>query len=190
MDILVACHNEVEDAPLFLYQPPLFDTATPVIADYVDPYRSGRRWKDFPAESKDVIWDQYCPIMWPFSKVPDYIYHDSIFYNLFDDGWKILKHGGMIVIPFPKEFRSSRDFHVNHWPVTNTATALNNFKWVLKRLLSKHPWATHIVKRESMPFIIAERYDQEEYDEFILFTKPVVVGGKPKRRKTRRRRRI
>ena len=185
MDILIACHNETEDAQLFVYQPPLFDAPMPLKADYVDPLRSGKHWKDYPIESKDVIWDQYCPTMWPFHKVQDYLYHDQIFYDLFNDGWKILKSGGMIVFPFPKDLRN---IHTDE-PIS-VETALENFKWVLKRLLSKHPWKSHIVQRKSMPFIISEQYEQERYDTYIVFTKPV-SGGKRKstRRKTRRRHR-
>lgn len=182
MNILVACHSETEDSPLFIYQPPLFNTPVPLVADYVDPYRSGKKWKDYDAASKDIIWDQYCPILWPFRKVRNYLYHDSIFYNLFNDGWKILKPGGILVIPFPKNLRS-----IHGWEPIDTETALDNFKSVLKQLLSKHPWAYHIVKRESMPFIIAERYAQEEQDDYIVFVKPVVIGGRSKSRRRHRR---
>lgn len=181
MDILVACHNETEDAPLFIYQQPLFDSPAKLVADYIDPYSSGKHWKDYPNESKDVIWDEYCPVMWPFYKVRNYFYHDSIFYNLFDDGWNILKPGGMIVLPFPKDFRN---IHTNK--VISTETALDNFRSVLKRLLSKHPWTHHIVKRESMPFIIAEQYEQEKHNTFIIFTKPIVLNNTRKARKSRR----
>ena len=184
MDILVACHSEAEDAKLFVYQPPLFDVPVPLKADYVEPYRSKHRWQDYRAESKDVIWDHECPIMYPFSKIADYLYYDKIFYNLFDDGWKILKPGGLLVIPFPKDFRSVRDIRID------TATALNNFKTVLKRLLSKHSWITYIVQRKSMPFIISEQYKQEAYDDYIIFTKPFILGGERKARKVRSRRTI
>jgi len=178
MDILVACHHETEDAPLFIYSQPRFDTPEPLVADYVDPYQSGRKWKDYGAGTKNVIWDQYCPIMWPFQKVFDYLYHDTIFYNLFDDGWKILKPGGRIVIPFPNNFDN-----IYGQPI-DIKTALSNFKLVLKRLLSRHHWVTHIVKRKDMPYIISEKNEEDRYDEFILFVKPVSGG----RRKTRRQR--
>ena len=179
MDILVACHNGDSDPPLFMYSPPLFDTPVPLVADYVDPFTSGKRWKDYGGGTKEIIWDQYCPIMYPFLGVRDYLYHDSVFYNLFDDGWKILKPGGSIILPFPKNFTS-----IYGEPI-DIKTALANFKAVLKRLLSRHPWTTHIVNRSSMPFIISEQYEQDKYDEYILFVKPVSAGG---RRKTRRRR--
>ena len=193
MDILVACHNEAEDPPLFMYSPPLFDTPVALVADYVDPRRGGRRWTDYEAESKQVIWDQYCPTIWPFQKVFDYVYHDSIFYNLFNDGWKILKSGGMIVFPFPKNFAN-----IYGKPI-DTETGLGNFKAVLKRLLSRHPWTSRIVKQSSMPFIISERGEQDRYDEYILFVKPVprtksnnrgieMVNMTRKKRKSRRRR--
>jgi hypothetical protein len=178
MDILVACHNETEDAQLFVYSPPHFNTPTLLIADYVDPFHSGKTWKDYGAGSKDVIWDQYCPIMWPFQKVFDYFYHDTIFYNLFDDGWKILKPGGRIVIPFP------RDFDNIYGEPIDIKTALSNFKLVLKGLLSRHHWVSHIVKRKDMPYIISEKNEEDRYDEFIVFAKPVSGG----RRKTRRQR--
>lgn len=201
MDILVACHNEAEDPPLFKYFPPLFDTPVPLVADYVDPYTSERGWKDYAAESKDVIWEQYCPIMYPFEKVADYYNyypdHKSIFYNLFDDGWKILKPGGRIVIPFPNNFASFRSFPRFHWKPIDSATALENFKSVLKNILSRHPWTSRIVSRVSMPFIISERGEQEKYDEYILFVKPVprtksnnrgieMVNMTRKKRKSRR----
>jgi hypothetical protein len=182
MDILVACHNETEDPPLFIYMPPLFDTPAPLVADYVDPHRSGRKWKDYGAESKDIIWDQYCPTMWPFHRIFDYLYHDSIFYNLFDDGWKILKPGGSIVFPFPKHFTS-----IYGTPI-DIKSALANFKAVLKRLLARHPWTSYIVNRSSMPFIISEQYEQDKYDTYILFVKPVRIGGLRKTRKSMRRR--
>ena len=191
MDILVACHNEAEDPPLFVYSPPLFDTPVPLIADYVDPRRGGRRWTDYGAETKDIIWDQYCPTMWPFHKVFDYLYHDSIFYDLFDTGWKILKPGGSIILPFPKDFTN-----IYGMPI-DIKTALANFKAVLKRLLARHPWTTHIVNRASMPFIVSEHGEQERYDMYILFVKPVprtksnnggieMVNMTRKKRKSRR----
>ena len=171
MDILVACHNLATDPKLFKYFPPLFDTPVPLTADYVDPYSSGIRWSDYGAESKDIIWDQYCPTMYPFKKVADYYNyypdHKSIFYDLFDTGWKILKPGGKIVLSFPKNFTS-----IYGKPI-NSVTALENFKSVLKYILSRHPWNYRIVKRENMPFIISEKYEQEKYDEFIFLVKPV-----------------
>jgi hypothetical protein len=148
-------------------------------------------WTDYGAETKDIIWDQYCPTMWPFQKVFDYIYHDSIFYNLFNDGWKILKPGGMIVFPFPKNFAN-----IYGKPI-DTETGLGNFKAVLKRLLSRHPWRSRIVPRSSMPFIISEHGEQDRYDEYILFVKPVprtnnrgieMVNMTRKKRKSRRQR--
>jgi hypothetical protein len=171
MDILVACHNEATDPALFMYLPPLFDTPVPLVADYVDPYTSGRTWKDYNAESKDIIWEQYCPIMYPFEKIADYYNyypdHKAIFYNLFDDGWKILKPGGKIVLSFPKNFTS-----IYGKPI-DIKTALMNFKSVLKSILSRHPWTSHIVARSSMPFIISERDEQDRYDMYIFFVKPV-----------------
>jgi len=176
MDILVACHNEAEDPPLFMYVPPLFDTPVPLVADYVDPRRGGRRWTDYGAETKDIIWDQYCPTMYPFEKVADYYNyypdHKSIFYDLFDTGWKILKPGGKIIIPFPNNFASFRSFPRFHWTPIDSATALENFKSVLKHILSRHPWNYRIVHRSSMPFIISEQ-DGEEFDEYIFLVKPV-----------------
>ena len=171
MDILVACHNEATDPPLFKYFPPLFDTPVPLVADYVDPYTSGRTWDDYGADSKDIIWEYYCPTFWPFQKVADYYNyypdHRSIFYDLFDTGWKILKPGGKIVISFPKDFAS-----IYGKPI-NIETALANFKSVLKHILSRHPWNYRIVKRENMPFIISERGAQETYDMYIFFVKPM-----------------
>jgi len=181
MDILVACHNEAEDPILFIYKPPLFDSPRVLKADYVDPYSSDKKWEDYSFGSKDIIWTQHCPIYTKFSKLSDLLYHDSIFYNLFDDGWNILRSGGSIVIPFPKTFRNLRKYS----RVMKSANALNNFKTVLKGLLEKHPWETHIVRRESMPLIISEWYEQEEHDEYVLFTKPVVE----RRSKTRKNRR-
>ena len=170
MDILVACHNEATDPKLFKYFPPLFDTPVPLVADYVDPYTSGHTWKDYNAESKDIIWEYYCPIFWPFKKVADYYNyypdHKSIFYDLFDTGWKILKPGGKIVLSFPKNFTS-----IYGKPI-HSATALENFKSVLKNILSRHSWNYYIVKRENMPFIISERDTQDTYDEFIFLVKP------------------
>jgi hypothetical protein len=170
MDILVACHNEATDPKLFKYFPPLFDTPAPLVADYVDPYTSGRHWSDYDAESKDIIWDQYCPTMWPFRKVADYYNyypdHKSIFYDMFDTGWKILKPGGKIILSFPKNFTS-----IYGKPI-NSVTALENFKSVLKNILSRHPWSYRIVRRENMPFIISEQ-DGEEFDEYIFLVKPV-----------------
>jgi len=171
MDILVACHNEATDPKLFKYFPPLFDAPVPLVADYVDPYTSGHTWKDYGAESKDIIWEQTCPIMWPFRKVADYYNyypdHISIFYDLFDTGWKILKPGGKIILSFPKNFTS-----IYGKPI-NSVTALENFKSVLKYILSRHPWNYRIVKRENMPFIISEQYQQEKYDMYIFLVKPV-----------------
>ena len=170
MDILVACHNEATDPKLFKYFPPLFDTPVPLIADYVDHYTSGHTWKDYNAESKDIIWEYYCPAFWPFKKVADYYNyypdHKSIFYDLFDTGWKILKPGGKIVLSFPKNFTS-----IYGKPI-HSATALENFKSVLKNILSRHSWNYYIVKRENMPFIISERDTQDTYDEFIFLVKP------------------
>ena len=171
MDILVACHNEATDPPLFKYFPPLFDTPVPLVADYVDPYTSERHWSDYEAESKDIIWEYYCPAFYPFKKVADYYNyypdHRSIFYDLFDTGWKILKPGGKIVLSFPKNFVS-----IYGKPI-NIETALANFKSVLKYILSRHPWSYRIVRRENMPFIISERGTQETYDMYIFLVKPV-----------------
>jgi len=189
MDILVACHNEATDPKLFKYFPPLFDTPVPLIADYVDPYTSGHKWKDYDAESKDIIWDQYCPIMWSFQGARDYLYHDSIFYDLFNTGWKILKPGGKIVFPFPKDFTS-----IYGKPI-DIKTALANFKIVLKRLLGRHPWSYYIVKKENMPFIISEYGQQERYNMYIFLVKPTartnnrgieMVNMTRKKRKSRR----
>ena len=184
--ILVACHSEHDPnaAKLYAYSPPNFDTPTPLVADYVDPRFPGKRWKDFPAESKDIIWDQYCPVSWAFQNVKDFLYHDQIFYDLFDDGWKLLKPGGMLVFPFPANFTTIRGDPIS------PETGLSNFKSVLKRLIARHPWTSHIVKRESMPLIISEQYDQLEYDEYILFVKPVSGGKKKKQRKTFKRRTV
>ena len=171
MDILVACQNEATDPPLFKYFPPLFDTPVPLVADYVDPYTSERHWSDYEAESKDIIWEYYCPAFYPFKKVADYYNyypdHRSIFYDLFDTGWKILKPGGKIVLSFPKDFTS-----IYGKPI-NIETALANFKSVLKYILSRHPWSYRIVRRENMPFIISERGTQETYDMYIFLVKPV-----------------
>jgi hypothetical protein len=201
MDILVACHNEATDPKLFKYLPPLFDTSVPLVADYVDPYSSGIRWSDYGAESKDIIWDQYCKITWPFHKVADYYKyypdHKSIFYDLFDTGWKILKPGGKIVLPFPNNFASFRSFPRFHWIPIDVETALANFKSVLKYILSRHPWNYYIVKRENMPFIISEHGEQERYDMYIFLVKPVprtksnnrgieMVNMTRKKRKSRR----
>ena len=93
--------------------------------------------------------------------------HKSIFYDLFDTGWKILKPGGKIVLSFPKNFTS-----IYGKPI-HSATALENFKSVLKNILSRHSWNYRIVKRENMPFIISERDTQDTYDEFIFLVKPV-----------------
>jgi len=176
MDILVACHNEATDPPLFKYLSPRFDTPVPLVADYVDP-SGGRRWTDYGAETKDIIWEQYCPIMYPFEKVANYYNyypdHKSIFYDLFDTGWKILKPGGRIVIPFPNDFASFRSFPRFHWKPIDVETALANFKSVLKSILSRHPWIVRIVPRSSMPFIISERDEQDRYDMYICFVKPV-----------------
>ena len=167
----MACHNEATDPPLFKYFPPLFDTPVPLVADYVDPYTSERHWSDYEAESKDIIWEYYCPAFYPFKKVADYYNyypdHKSIFYDLFDTGWKILKPGGKIVISFPKNFVS-----IYGKPI-NIETALANFKSVLKYILSRHPWSYRIVRRENMPFIISERGTQETYDMYIFLVKPV-----------------
>jgi hypothetical protein len=184
--ILVACHseNDPDASKLFSYSPPDFNTPTPLVSDYVDPRFPGKRWKDFPAESKDIIWDQYCPVMWPFQNVKDFLYHDQIFYDLFDDGWKILKPGGMLVFPYPSDFT---DMYGKPIP---TETGLSNFKSVLKRLLARHPWTTHIVKRKSMPLIVSEQYEQEKYEDYILFVKPVAGGKKKRQRKTIRRRKV
>ena len=177
MDILVACQNEATDPPLFKYFPPLFDTPVPLVADYVDPYTSGHTWDDYGADSKDIIWEYYCPIMYPFEKVADYYNyypdHKSIFYDLFDTGWKILKPGGRIVIPFPNNFASFRSFPRFHWKPIDVETALANFKSVLKNILSRHPWMSRIVPRSSMPFIISEHGEQDRYDMYIFFVKPM-----------------
>jgi hypothetical protein len=180
--ILVACHseNDPDAAKLFSYSPPDFNTPTPLVSDYVDPQYPGKRWKDFPAESKDIIWDQYCPVMWPFQNVKDFLYHDKIFYDLFDDGWKILKPGGMLVFPYPADFTGM------YGKPIPTETGLANFKSVLKRLLARHPWKTHIVKRTSMPLIVSEQYEQEKYEDYILFVKHVSGGRKTIRRRKAR----
>jgi len=201
MDILVACHNEATDPKLFKYFPPLFDTPVPLVADYVDPYTSGHTWKDYGAESKDIIWEYYCPAFWPFKKVADYYNyypdHKSIFYDLFDTSWKILKPGGKIVLSFPKDFGRFYSFPRLYWKPINSATALENFKSVLKNILSRHPWNYRIVRRENMPFIISERDRQDTYDEYIFLVKPVprtksnnrgieMVNMTRKKRKSRR----
>jgi len=102
---------------------------------------------------------------------------------LFDDGWNILKPGGSIIIPFDNDFRSLR----NYSKKTNATTALLNFKTVLKKLLSKHPWISQIVKREHMPFIISEQFEQETHNEYIVFSKPTFTSNSTrKHRKSRR----
>jgi len=106
MDVLVACHNEAEDGPLFLFYPPRFDTPVRSELDFVDPYTSNRKWSDYGPESKTMIWTQHCPIYAPFSRVTPIGY--SVFINLFDDGWKILKPGGTIVIPLGHDFFGKR----------------------------------------------------------------------------------
>jgi hypothetical protein len=140
--------------------------------------------------------------MFPFKKVADYYNyypdHKSIFYDLFDTGWKILKPGGKIIIPFPNNFAHFRSFPRFHWIPINSTTALENFKSVLKNILSRHPWSYSIVRRENMPFIISEQ-DGEEFDEYIFFVKPVprtksnnrgieMVNMTRKKRRQRRRR--
>lgn len=178
MDILVACHNEAEDGPLFVFYPPRFDTPVRFELDFVDPYTSNRKWSDYGPESKTMIWTQHCPIYVPFSGVSNLFYHDSVFYNLFDDGWKILKPGGTIVIPLDDDFGLRRGI--------SAQKALDNFKSVLKGLFAKHPWESSVVRREEMPYIVASPL-QEDYNRFIVFKKPIRMN-KNKTRKTRKTR--
>jgi len=177
MDILVACHNEAEDGPLFVFYPPRFDTPVRFELDFVDPYTSNRKWSDYGPESKTMIWTQHCPIYAPFSRVTPIGY--SVFINLFDDGWKILKPGGTIVIPLGHDFLEKG---------MSTEKALDNFKSFLKRLLAKkYQWESSVVRREEMPIIVAAPL-QEDYNRFIVFKKPMRMN-KNKTRKNRKRRR-
>jgi hypothetical protein len=158
MDILVACHSE-EDGPLFLFYPPHFDTPVRFKPDYVDPYTSNRKWSDYGPESKTMIWTQHCPVYAPFSGIPPIGY--SVFHNLFDDGWDILKPGGTIVIPLDNNFELRQGISAEE--------ALDNFKFFLKRLLAKkHQWESSVVRREEMPIIVAAPL-LEDYNRFIVF---------------------
>jgi len=176
MDVLVACHNEAEDGPLFLFYPPRFDTPVRSELDFVDPYTSNRKWSDYGPESKTMIWTQYCPIYAPFSRESPNGY--SVFINLFDDGWKILKPGGTIVIPLGHDFLEKG---------MSTEKALDNFKTFLKRLLAKkHPWESSVVRREDMPFIVSAPFEDEVYNRFVVFKKPMEMNNTRKTRKSRR----
>jgi len=179
MDILVACHNEAEDGPLFLFYPPRFDTPVRFELDFVDPYTSNRKWSDYGPESKTMIWTQRCPIYAPFSREPPIGY--SVFINLFDDGWKILKPGGTIVIPLDNDYRLRKGI--------NDEKALDNFKTFLKRILKKkHPWESSVVRREDMPLIVAAPL-QYDFNKFVVFKKPMGMNNTRKTRKNRKRRR-
>ena len=178
MDILVACHSE-EDGPLFLFYPPHFDTPVRFELDFVDPYTSNRKWSDYGPESKTMIWTQRCPIYAPFSREPPIGY--SVFINLFDDGWKILKPGGTIVIPLDNDYRLRKGI--------NDEKALDNFKTFLKRILKKkHPWESSVVRREDMPLIVAAPL-QYDFNKFVVFKKPMGMNNTRKTRKNRKRRR-
>ena len=179
MDILVACHNEAEDGPLFVFYPPRFDTPVRFELDFVDPYTSNRKWSDYGPESKTMIWTQRCPIYAPFSREPPIGY--SVFINLFDDGWKILKPGGTIVIPLDNDYRLRKGI--------NDEKALDNFKTFLKRILKKkHPWESSVVRREDMPLIVAAPL-QYDFNKFVVFKKPMGMNNTRKTRKNRKRRR-
>lgn len=176
-DILVACHNDKFHAPLSLYFPSDPDTPAPLVAEYVDPSTGTREWEDIPHASKDIIWTVSCPIYLPFSTATTIHYEGgmSIFKNIFEDGWNILRPGGSVVIRIQPSKMSKMGI----------STLFKNFENAVRKSPDiRHPWALSFVLPSDLPFIIAKPGQQREAITYVLLTKPATGG---RRRSTRRK---
>jgi hypothetical protein len=178
-DILVACHSEKFHVPLSLYLPSDPDTPVPLVAEYVDPSTGTREWEDIPPASKDIIWTVSCPLYLPFS-IPTTIHYEggmSIFKNIFEDGWNILRPGGSVVIRIQPSMLTKMGI----------PTLFKNFESAVRKSPDiRHPWELSFVLPSDLPFIIAKPGQQREAITYVLLTKPSAGGRRRGQRSTRR----
>ena len=180
-DILVACHNDKVHAPLSAYFHHAPDTPAPFVAEYVDPATGTRAWGDIPPSSKDIIWTENCPIYLPFGSGAPIHYQGgmSIFKELLEDGWTILRPGGVIVIPI----KPSRLTQIG------VDIVFKNFETALRSSPDvTHPWRASLVLPSDLPFILAKDGQQGKPVAFVILTKS--AGGRRRTKSTRRKVRV
>ena len=101
----------------------------------------------------------------------------SIFKNIFEDGWNILRPGGSVVIRIQPSNLSKMGI----------PTLFKNFENAVRKSPDiRHPWELSFVLPSDLPFIIAKPGQQREAITYVLLTKPS-AGGKRRRNTIRRR---
>jgi len=206
-NILVTCHcknNEFESFanPFGVLHPSLFykerDTKIEPISedvDYLDidpgcpagdhQYKS---WSDVPENSKDYIYTLNCPLYYVIRNYR--LYKEKIrgenlamITNLVNDGWRILRPGGMIIIPIDSEVPKFRDKSITgpeaiKHQLDNLQEAARDF--------STNAWVVESKTINDIPFTI---FIKDRSDTYFLVLKKPTVGGRKRARKTRKTRR-
>ena len=137
-------------------------------------------WSRVPDASKDFIYTINCSlyaILSYYHKVKKILVGEGkgLLINLINDGWRILRPGGIIIIPTFKD---------------NLLTELTNLKAAVNDLGPSNQWIITTKKSHEIPFILIEDKKNSErriYTHFLVMMKPVVGGSKSKRNRTRRK---
>jgi len=204
-NILVACHCKNSDFksisnPIGSLHPQLFykERASnrkqiSENVDYVDidtlcpsDDHQYKEWSSVPENSKDYIYTVNCSL---YGMLRDYHIKknlirgetSALLISLLNDGWQILRPGGMIIIPVD----DSIPLMIPRFRVLEGLEAINhqldNLKQVTKDLTG-NPWLVEAKTSNELLFTLSTRDINDK--NFLVLIKPVVGG---KKRKTRSR---
>ncbi len=175
---LAACHCKTSHSELFLYKKDgtklsfRSDDLKDKIEYVEDQCEDALRWKDVSLNSKDYIWTIYCPIYGTIKRLsPKKLKAGDALQNLLEDGWKILKIGGKLMIHIPKDLPSE---------------TIKDYLIALNKENGNNTWKIDVVDKDSLDYFVHDNRDPK-FTQYISLTK-VESGGK--RKKTLRNKRI
>jgi hypothetical protein len=168
---LAACHCKTTHPELFLYKKDgtnlsfRSDDLKDKIEYVENECEDALRWKDIPLNSKDYIWPLYCPIYGTIKQwSPTKLKSDNALRNLLEDGWKILKTGGKLMI------------HISTGIPSDTMKE-SLTTWNKKN--GNNSWKVDIVDKDSLDFFIHDSR-KPKFTQYISLTK-LDSGGKRKK---------
>jgi hypothetical protein len=175
---LAACHCKTSHSELFLYKKDetrlsfRSDELKDKIEYVEDECEDALRWKDIKPNSKDYIWSIYCPIYGLIKKqTPKKLEDGDALRNLLEDGWKILKTGGKLMIHIPNDIPSE--------------TMKNSLiEWNKEN--GNNSWKLDVLDKDSLNYYVHDNRTPK-FSQYISLTK-LDSGGK--RKKTLRIKRI
>jgi hypothetical protein len=179
MNLLVACHSKVHHSEVV--------PSVPVERlDYVDPGFSPKEevgqyqdWSALPRNTYDHVWGIQCPIFVflttqiPYNEYPKNDMTDFMFgVHIFQDVWKVLKKGGVFVVPF-------RNTQFSRY----TLDAIQEKAKLFSKTMLQDKWKIQLSDMDSLEMKLD--VPEKVYTHVLLFQKPK-KGKKP--HKTRKRR--